>query len=76
MVIWNRLERGRGTGSMALGLAVRELSQRGVCTKFFAEVKEANERGFRFWKKNGFMETGRRNGTLIMCLSLPGECKK
>ena len=68
MVIWNREERGRGTGSRALGLAVRELSRRGLCTEFFVEVKEANKRGIRFWKRNGFRETGRGNEIVVMCL--------
>ena len=68
MAIWNRLDRNRKTGSRALGLAVRELAQRGLCKRFFVEVKETNERGIRFWKKNGFMETGRRNKTVVMYL--------
>ncbi len=67
MVIWNREERGRGTGSRALGLAVRELSRRGLCREFLVEVKEDNERGIRFWNRNGFKETGRGNGTVLLC---------
>jgi len=69
MVIWNRKERGRGTGTMAVNLIVRELTERELCRDFFVEVKDTNERGLRFWKRAGFLEIDRMEGTVIMHLS-------
>ncbi len=66
MLIWDRDERGRGTGSRALALAVSKLREHGLCTEFFSEVRRENPRGLRFWQKNGFNIIGSRDDILVL----------
>ncbi len=66
MVIWHNTERGQGTGSKALKLALKEFSKRGLCKEFFVEVSRDNLRGMRFWKRQGFREIGCKNQTVVL----------
>ncbi len=68
MVIWSAQDRSRGTGSAALGLAVRAFCSRGLCTGFIVEVRAGNRKALRFWSRNGFVEKERRNEIIVMAL--------
>ena len=54
-------KRRRGEGGALLKAAMEELRERKV-SRVFLEVRESNEAGTAFYKRQGFSKTGRRAG--------------
>lgn len=62
---------GKGFGTMALELAIEELSEEEDCTEIYLSVNPQNDRAKHIYEKAGFIKTGETYDTEeVYCLSL------